>query len=48
MIDLNYKKPEKKDEELPLIAQFWILAIFSLFLAYIFLSGLTGTMTFWK
>ena len=44
MIDLSYKNSNKKDDdrEFPLIAQFWILVIFSAFLAFIVLSGIAG------
>ena len=46
MIDLSYKKPEKKNDELPPIFKFWILAIFAMFFAYIFLCGIAGEFLF--
>lgn len=42
MIDLSYKKPVKKEEEMPSIFKFWVLVIFSAFFAYVFLCGIAG------
>lgn len=48
MIDLSYKKRDKKDDEgeYPLIVQFWILVIFSAFLALIIFTGIAGGQNF--
>ena len=47
MIDLSYKKPEKKDnEEFHPLVQYVIMVIFAAFFAYIFLSGIVGEPLF--
>ena len=48
MIDLSYKKPEKKgeNEEFHPCVQYIIMAVFAAFMAYMILSGIAGEPLF--